>query len=247
MMNDEEILAEIYRRSDARKRKLAARRKALAICVPMMAVVCTASVLAASGLWTGAPVDSLPGTTGGTPTPPVTVGKPGDSSLSIPNGSPDFLSPEANPSRAGGAVRYRYEGGVTEAGSYTVKILRIPYSGGGQAAVMSAAAKPAGIPVRIATTPSALAYLPQNAAAGYDEAFFAEKELLYFTLDENSGSIRHQVTGIVTDGTTLFIDVSRTVPETGTCDMASWLVLIEVEKTPIVAGCTGAQVRIHSR
>ncbi len=65
-----------------------------------------------------------------------------------------------------------------------------------------------------------------DAIALYDDAFFAEHDLLMAILEEGSGSIRHQVTDIK-DG---IVEIEHLVPEVGTCDMAEWHLLIPIPK-----------------
>jgi len=62
-----------------------------------------------------------------------------------------------------------------------------------------------------------------DVIGGYDDAYFAENELWLAVLEEGSGSIRHEVTG-VTGG---FLDISSTAPEVCTDDMAEWHIIVE--------------------
>jgi len=61
----------------------------------------------------------------------------------------------------------------------------------------------------------------------YDADYFKTKRLLAVVLEEPSGSNRHQLAsqGLLRDNVT----VIRQIPEVGTCDMASWLILAEVD------------------
>lgn len=61
----------------------------------------------------------------------------------------------------------------------------------------------------------------------YTEDYFKTSRLLAVVLEEPSGSIRHQLApqGLMSDSVT----VIRQVPEVGTCDMAAWLILAEVD------------------
>lgn len=61
----------------------------------------------------------------------------------------------------------------------------------------------------------------------YTEDYFKTGCLLAVVLEEPSGSIRHQLApqGLLSDSVT----VLRQVPEVGTCDMAAWLILAEVD------------------
>jgi len=66
-----------------------------------------------------------------------------------------------------------------------------------------------------------------DACDRYDDAYFAQNELVLILLEEGSGSVRHQVTA-VTKEETWQITVKRLVPEIGTCDMAQWHIFVEL-------------------
>lgn len=61
----------------------------------------------------------------------------------------------------------------------------------------------------------------------YDEAYFETGRLLAVVVEENSGSVSHRLDpqGLLRDQVT--IQVHR--PQIGTCDMAAWLILAEVD------------------
>lgn len=78
---------------------------------------------------------------------------------------------------------------------------------------------------------SAYPYLDQNtefanAVKSYSESYFENNFLLLVSLEESSGSIRHDVEKIEADGT---ITINRLIPEVGTDDMAYWIILIELD------------------
>ncbi|MDD4124181.1 MAG: hypothetical protein PHW77_00415 [Eubacteriales bacterium] len=64
-----------------------------------------------------------------------------------------------------------------------------------------------------------------EVAGKYDAEYFKTNILIMVLIKENSGSIQHQVIGIDETGHIL---INRVIPETGTCDMAGWNILIEV-------------------
>ena len=67
----------------------------------------------------------------------------------------------------------------------------------------------------------------------YDETFFKEKALLLVYIAESSGSNTHKIHSCyVSDGICTVI-VESIVPESGDCDMAGWLVCLEVEKDDV--------------
>ena len=73
----------------------------------------------------------------------------------------------------------------------------------------------------------------EDAIADYDEEWFKDHNLVLVLLTAESGSIIHKVNNIsVADGT-MEINISRKVPDIGTCDMAGWHVLIETDKVSI--------------
>ena len=68
-----------------------------------------------------------------------------------------------------------------------------------------------------------------DAIERYDNAWFADRQLIVVLLEEGSGSVRHWVTD-VKGGADTEVSVSRMVPEVGTDDMAEWHILIEVDR-----------------
>lgn len=68
-----------------------------------------------------------------------------------------------------------------------------------------------------------------DAIERYDEAWFADHQLIVVLLEEGSGSVRHWVEA-VKGGADPEVSVSRMVPEVVTDDMAEWHILIEVER-----------------
>ncbi|MFR1709388.1 MAG: hypothetical protein ACLSV2_10835 [Clostridium sp.] len=80
-------------------------------------------------------------------------------------------------------------------------------------------------------TVSKLSYVKENSEADlnkYNDEFFTNKALIVITLDESSGSVRHNVKNVVKDGNNITIAIERKVPEFGTSDMAEWNIYIEL-------------------
>lgn len=73
-----------------------------------------------------------------------------------------------------------------------------------------------------------------DACDKYDDAYFAEKDVVFLLLEEGSGSIRHEVTGVRYDGTEWVISVRRITPEVGTCDMAEWHIMVELQMGKVI-------------
>lgn len=70
-----------------------------------------------------------------------------------------------------------------------------------------------------------------DACDRYDESFFEGHYLLLVLLEEGSGSVRHQVEKVsVEPEGQINISVTSLVPEVGTCDMAQWHLILELEK-----------------
>ena len=73
-----------------------------------------------------------------------------------------------------------------------------------------------------------------DAKEQYDDAFFADRDLIILVLEEGSGSIRHEVNSIRPYyDNTWQLTVRRITPEVCTDDMAQWHLLIEVQKNLI--------------
>ena len=75
----------------------------------------------------------------------------------------------------------------------------------------------------------------QDAVKNYDDAFFEKNDLLFVVLEEGSGSIRHEVTGVKVlpakdNHYALQPEIDRITPECGTDDMAEWHIMIEIGK-----------------
>jgi len=65
----------------------------------------------------------------------------------------------------------------------------------------------------------------KEATKIYSDDFFANNFLVIVLLEEGSGSIRHKVERIDRNGD---IVINRLIPEYGTCDMAEWNIVIEL-------------------
>ncbi len=66
----------------------------------------------------------------------------------------------------------------------------------------------------------------EDCFSEYDGAFFKENVLVISYFDESSGSISHEYLGI--DNESGCIVVKRTTPEIGTCDMAAYVLTVEI-------------------
>ena len=73
----------------------------------------------------------------------------------------------------------------------------------------------------------------KDAIQNYDEEFFANNNLVIVLLNATSGSKRHKLTNCELEDGTLNLEIKIVSPEYCTDDMASWHVLVQVEKAPI--------------
>lgn len=64
----------------------------------------------------------------------------------------------------------------------------------------------------------------------YDASFFENNVLAVVYLEEGSGSISHEVTGVRRVGESIEIHIRREVPEIGTCDMAYWAIAAAISR-----------------
>lgn len=81
-----------------------------------------------------------------------------------------------------------------------------------------------------------------DACDRYDDAYFADHDLLLILLEEGSGSIRHQVTDIRCNGAEWVVSIRRITPEVGTDDMAEWHIMAEVQMGKVFSGDTPIRV-----
>lgn len=74
-----------------------------------------------------------------------------------------------------------------------------------------------------------------DACDAYDEDYFQSEYLVIIVLEEGSGSIRHKVTNVTyRNDRTLSVSIDTVVPEVGTCDMAQWHILLELDRQALV-------------
>ena len=64
----------------------------------------------------------------------------------------------------------------------------------------------------------------------YDNAFFKNHFLLLIVLEEGSGSVRHKVESVTRVNGSLSVNIVRTIPEIGTCDMAQWHIIVVLDR-----------------
>lgn len=69
-----------------------------------------------------------------------------------------------------------------------------------------------------------------DACDKYTENYFKDKMLVMVLVEHGSGSIRDEVTKVeLAEDGKLNVSIRSIVPEVGTCDMAEWHILIELE------------------
>ncbi|MBE6961120.1 MAG: hypothetical protein E7445_01490 [Ruminococcaceae bacterium] len=81
-----------------------------------------------------------------------------------------------------------------------------------------------------------------DACDKYDDAYFAERDVLFILLEEGSGSIRHKVTDVRYNGTEWVVSIRRIVPEVGTDDMAEWHIMVEMQMGKVFSQDTPIRV-----
>ena len=71
-----------------------------------------------------------------------------------------------------------------------------------------------------------------DAIRKYDAAWFEDHRLILVLQEEGSGSVRHEVTGVIVepDGSGVGVWIAAQVPEVCTDDMAEWHILIETDR-----------------
>lgn len=73
----------------------------------------------------------------------------------------------------------------------------------------------------------------QNACEKYDDAFFADRDIILIVNEESSGAYRDEIVRVTGCDGNIEIGLNRYVPGRGygvTCDMAYWHIFVEVEK-----------------
>lgn len=69
-----------------------------------------------------------------------------------------------------------------------------------------------------------------DACDKYTEEYFKDKMLIMVLVEHGSGSIRDEVTKVeLAENGSLQVSIQQIVPEVGTCDMAEWHILIELD------------------
>lgn len=70
-----------------------------------------------------------------------------------------------------------------------------------------------------------------DIVTNYDAVFFADNSLVMIMLEENSGSVTHEVAGITCENGESVITINRILPEGDmTDDMAEWHIIVELPK-----------------
>jgi len=64
----------------------------------------------------------------------------------------------------------------------------------------------------------------------YNEAYFADHFLLFIYITEPSGSNRERVDSVVVENGALTVGITRLQAHYGTCDMAYWTIIMELDK-----------------
>lgn len=87
-----------------------------------------------------------------------------------------------------------------------------------------------------------------DACDRYDETYFESKYLVFVLLEEGSGSIQHDVTQVgMTQSGQLSVNINSIVPEVGTCDMAQWHIILELNRNAEVSRETDVLVYLNNQ
>ncbi|MBR4767030.1 MAG: hypothetical protein IK085_09760 [Clostridia bacterium] len=81
-----------------------------------------------------------------------------------------------------------------------------------------------------------------DATLKYDDGFFKDKALVMVVTRESSGSVYYE--GVSVNGSEGTIAVNRYFPEVFTCDMASWHIIIELDRNDPVFGYSPSQIQV---
>ena len=82
-----------------------------------------------------------------------------------------------------------------------------------------------------------------DAIEKYSSDFFDSHDLYFAVLEEGSGSVRHNVAGVL-DGTS--VSIKSISPEICTDDMAEWHIIIEVDKGCVIDKINGKSVSVYT-
>ena len=72
-----------------------------------------------------------------------------------------------------------------------------------------------------------------DAIEEYDEEFFKEHNIVLVLLTASSGSIRYKVENTNLNDGVMKINITKKIPEIGTCDMEGWHIIIETDKQEV--------------
>ncbi|MCQ2537238.1 MAG: hypothetical protein MJ124_02440 [Lachnospiraceae bacterium] len=67
----------------------------------------------------------------------------------------------------------------------------------------------------------------------YDDAFFAENNLVLILLESGSGSVRYDINSVNKTKDGIMVGINPRMPEVGTADMAEWHVILEISKKDV--------------
>lgn len=79
----------------------------------------------------------------------------------------------------------------------------------------------------------------------YNAEFFENRSVVVIFMAESSGSISHKLTSYLVGNQNLAVNVNTYVPSIGTCDVASWLICLEVEKYRI-ENCQNVKINVNT-
>lgn len=86
-----------------------------------------------------------------------------------------------------------------------------------------------------------------DACKLYDDSYFARNDLILICVEEESGSVTHQVTDVYEENGGWVITVVRHVPQERTDDTAQWHILVEVQMGKVIAPESTVTIRLENK
>lgn len=85
-----------------------------------------------------------------------------------------------------------------------------------------------------------------DACEKYGSEYFTDKYLVFIRLEEGSGSIRHEVTGVFYSNGNLDVKIDSLQPSEQTCDMAAWHIILELDKKYAVSEIENINIEVKT-
>lgn len=86
-----------------------------------------------------------------------------------------------------------------------------------------------------------------DACSRYNDSYFAQNDLILVCIEEESGSVTHQITDVYEEKGVWIITVVRHMPQEKTDDMAQWHILVEVQMGKVIAPESTVVIRFENK